>query len=106
MFRYHLSLHLFAENEVLLKAQGAEKNNLCKEKSLQKVVSANMKIARHLGHSIFNGKSTYYMSIQNKTNGHITKAEVFYNVKKRSTVITSKNLSKNLSNEKKHWCFW
>ena len=26
LFRYHLSLHLFAENEVLLKAQGAEKN--------------------------------------------------------------------------------
>ena len=33
-------------------------------------------------------------------------AEVFYNVKKRSTVMTSKHLSNNLSNENKHWYFW
>ena len=32
MFRYHLSLHLFAENEVLLKAQGAEKKQFVQRK--------------------------------------------------------------------------
>ena len=35
----------------------------------------------------------------------VSKAEVFYNVKKRSSFITSKSLPKNLSNENKHWSF-
>ena len=37
---------------------------------------------------------------------HNSQAEVFYNVKKQSTVIMSKNSSNNLSNENKLWCFW
>ena len=32
-------------------------------------------------------------------------AESFYNVKNGSSIITSKSSSKNLSNEKKQWCF-
>ena len=32
-------------------------------------------------------------------------AEVFFNDKIGSSYITSKNVSKNLSNENKHWCF-
>ena len=33
------------------------------------------------------------------------RAESFYNVKNESSIITSKSLSENLSNENKHWCF-
>ena len=32
-------------------------------------------------------------------------AQYFYNVKNGSSNITSKSLSKNLSNENKQWCF-
>ena len=36
---------------------------------------------------------------------HYTKAQYFYNVKNRLSIITSKSLSKNLCNENKPWCF-
>ena len=32
-------------------------------------------------------------------------AQSFYNLKNRSSIISSKSLSKNLSNENKKWCF-
>ena len=34
-----------------------------------------------------------------------SKAGVFYKVKNRSSIVTSKNLSENLSNHNKHLCF-
>ena len=36
---------------------------------------------------------------------YVLLAGVFYNVKNGWSFITSKSLSKNLSNENKHWCF-
>ena len=33
------------------------------------------------------------------------KVQYFYNIKNGSSNITSKSLSKNLSNENKQWCF-